>query len=154
MRLMVRWGTGVAAGLAAVIVLAVSIHRPAPEKALAKGDVNGDGAVNIVDALALAKHVANHDGVEKEWDLNGDGVVDQKDVDVVAMGAVSLKGAGVARNSLPKMRELGIDRQVPEGFAWANGRAGDVARGNEVNGMDAKTFAEANPTKNGKEALR
>ncbi len=140
MRLMTRWGAGLAAGIAAMIVVAISLHHPAPAKSLAKGDVNGDGTVNILDALALAKHLANHDAIEKRWDLNDDGIVDQKDVDAVAMGAVSLKGTGVARNSLPKMRELGIDHSVKVGFASANG----------VFNAQPKTLAEASPTENGK----
>lgn len=144
MRLVARWGTGLAAAVAAMIVIAISIHHPTPQKSLAKGDVNGDGTVNIVDALSLAKHLANHDAIEKRWDLNGDGVVDQKDIDALAMKAVSLKGTGVARNSLPKMRELGIDHSVKVGFASANG----------VFNARPNTFAGANPTEDAKGAPR
>lgn len=139
MRLMARWGTGLAAGLAAIVVLAISLHRPAPVKSVAKGDVNGDGTVNIVDALSLARHLANHDTIEKGWDLNGDGVVDQKDVDAVAMGAVSLKGAGVASNSLPKLHELGIDRRVP----CPPGLSNDVVFGKTVFGSGGHVLALA-----------
>jgi len=144
MRLIARWGTGLAAAVAAMIVIAISLHHTAPTKSLAKGDVNGDGTINIVDALALAKHLANHDATEKGWDLNGDGVVDQKDIDTLAMNAVSLKQPAVARNSLPKLHDLGIDRSPKVGFASANG----------VFNAPPKTFAEANPTEDAKEARR
>jgi hypothetical protein len=136
MRLFARWSTGLAAGIAAMVVIAISLHHPAPAKSVAKGDVNGDGTVNIVDALALAKHLVNHDKTEKAWDLNGDGVVDQKDIDALAMGAVSLKGAAVARNWLPKLHDLGIDHRIHVGFASANG----------LLNVPAKTLAEASPT--------
>jgi hypothetical protein len=120
LRLMARWGTGLAAGLAAVITLAVVLHRPAaPARSLAKGDVDADGRVNMVDALALARHVAAGDTLDPKWDVNGDGVIDQKDVDAIASAAVSLKQTGLARGSLPKLEELGLDR--PVGLALASG---------------------------------
>lgn len=113
MRIVRGWGMGVAAAIAAMIVVVVWVHHSPVPRAVAKGDVNGDGRVDIVDVLALARHVANKDRVEKGWDVNGDGVVDQKDVDALAQAAVSLKGAAVARNSLPKLHNLGIDHGVP-----------------------------------------
>jgi hypothetical protein len=134
LRLMARWGTGLAAGLAAVITLAVVLHRPAaPARSLAKGDVDADGRVNMVDALALARHVAAGDTLDPKWDVNGDGVIDQKDVDAIASAAVSLKQSGLARGSLPKFEELGLDR-LPVGAASANASR-------------PTTFAKANPTK-------
>src|SRR5213595_1964465 len=52
LRLMARWGTGLAAGLAAIIVIVISLNRPPPaNKSIVKGDVNGDGQFNMVDAL-------------------------------------------------------------------------------------------------------
>src|SRR5215218_1455311 len=52
-RMMVRWGAAAASALAAAIALAVVLHRPGGTVSvpLAKGDVNGDGLVNMVDAL-------------------------------------------------------------------------------------------------------
>jgi hypothetical protein len=120
LRLMGRWGTGLAAGLAAMIAVAVILHRPAaPARSLAKGDVDADGRVNMVDALALARHVAAGDTLDPKWDVNGDGVIDQKDVDAIASAAVSLKQSGLARGSLPKLEDLGLDR--PVGLALASG---------------------------------
>jgi hypothetical protein len=133
LRLMARWGTGLAAGLAAVIVIVVSLNRPPASKSIVKGDVNGDGQFNMVDALALAKHIADNDKPDKAWDVNGDGVIDQKDIDAIASSAVSLKQGGLARRSLPKLHDLGIDTHV--GSASADGIH-----------ESAKTFAKANPT--------
>jgi hypothetical protein len=130
---MARWGTGLAAGLAAVIVIVISLNRPPASKSIVKGDVNGDSQFNMVDALALAKHIAANDKLERAWDVNGDGVIDQKDVDVIAAAAVSLKQGGLAHRSLPKLHELGIDSHV--GSASADGVL-----------QSAKTFAKANPT--------
>jgi hypothetical protein len=113
LRLIARWGTGLAAGLAAVVALAVILHRPpAPTKTIAKGDVNADGQVNMVDVLALAKRVASGEKPEQSWDVNGDGKVDQSDVQALATAAVSLKQAGLAKRSLPKFDELGLERRT------------------------------------------
>src|SRR5258706_1066057 len=133
LRLMARWGGGLAAGLAAVIVIVISLNRSPASKSIVKGDVNGDSRFNMIDALALAKHIAAKEKLERAWDVNGDGAIDQKDVDVIASAAVSLKQGGLAHRSLPKLRELGIDSHV--GSASADGIH-----------QSAKTFAKANPT--------
>jgi hypothetical protein len=118
LRLIARWGTGVAAGLAAVITLVVLL-RPAPlPSSIAKGDVNTDGQVNMVDAFALARHLAAGDKLDRAWDVNGDGKIDQADVQALATAAVSLKQSGLATR-LPRLHELGIDR--PVGLASASG---------------------------------
>jgi len=52
------------------------------------GDINGDGVVDMLDALVLAKDVERRLG----RDINGDGVVDSRDVDAVAQLAVRLDG--------------------------------------------------------------
>jgi hypothetical protein len=137
LRLMARWGTGLAAGLAAMIALVIWLNHTAGTKAIAKGDINADGQVNMIDALNLARHVAARDKPEKSWDLNNDGLVDQKDVDVLATASVSLKQGGLAAHSLPKLAELGITRATFAGSASA-----------DVSSPDATTtFAEANPTR-------
>jgi hypothetical protein len=51
------------------------------------GDVNGDGAVNVLDFAALADHFgAGPDATRAQGDLNGDGVVDIADFGVLADG--------------------------------------------------------------------
>jgi hypothetical protein len=55
-------------------------------------DIDGDGKVNILDALVLARRVdAQEPGAR---DVNKDGAVDRDDVDAVAMLAVSLQRGG------------------------------------------------------------
>jgi hypothetical protein len=142
LRLLARWGGGLAAGLAAVIVLVISLNRPAPAKALAKGDVNADGQLNMVDALSLARHIAAHDHLEKTWDVNGDGAIDQKDIDAIASAAVSLKQRGLAQRSLPTLADLGITR-IGSDVGSASADVLHIER--------PKTFAKANPTENKEE---
>jgi hypothetical protein len=136
LRLIARWGTGLAAGIAAAIVLIVTLHRPTP-----LGPVGFDRQMTMVDALNLGKHLAAKDSIDRSWDMNRDGVIDQKDIDVVAALSVTLKRGGLGQAPLPTLQQLGIDH--PAGSALADVTAGD-----------AKTFAEANPTKNAKEVAQ
>ena len=58
-------------------------------------DFNADGAVDMLDALTLARTLERGAwSVGMEWDLNGDGVVDTGDVGVVALAAVDLERHG------------------------------------------------------------
>ena len=95
-------------GLAAAAVLAIAIRvfhppklnspiaaPPRPQRAQA-ADVNHDGRVDILDAYIVARHIARHEPLDPAWDVNGDGVVDQKDVDLIAHLAVQTTG-GKAR---------------------------------------------------------
>ena len=59
---------------------------------LAKGDIDADGRVDIVDALQLARAVEARGAVDPAWDVNADGVVDERDAEAVAMRAVAIKG--------------------------------------------------------------
>jgi len=54
-------------------------------------DINRDGTVDILDALKLAQQIQSSDSLNPQWDTNGDGIVNQKDVDTVAMAAVRMK---------------------------------------------------------------
>jgi hypothetical protein len=90
-------------GLAAAAVLTIGIrvfvphdHYPAallqrPQLAQL-ADVNHDGRVDILDAYSVARHIARHEPLDAAWDVNGDGVVDQKDVDIIANLAVHVSG--------------------------------------------------------------
>jgi hypothetical protein len=136
LRLMARWGTGLAAGIAAAIVVIVSLHRPAP-----LGPVGFDRQMTMVDALNLARHLAAKESIDQSWDMNRDGVIDQKDIDVVAAMSVTLKRGALGQHTLPTLQQLGIDH--PVGSALADVTAGET-----------KTFAEANPTRNATEVPR
>jgi hypothetical protein len=83
-----RWWAG-AATAAACLALAAwfsSYHSPVP---LDRIDPNH--RVNIVDALKLAHQIEAGRG----RDVNGDGVIDQRDVDTIAMAAVELNPGGM-----------------------------------------------------------
>jgi hypothetical protein len=55
------------------------------------GDANGDGRVDIRDALALARRIESGTVLPTTRDdVNGDRVIDRKDVDAIAIMAVSL----------------------------------------------------------------
>jgi hypothetical protein len=86
-----RWAA-IALAAAAMVVIAIHLLGPVVEgnkSQLAKlGDVNHDNQVNILDAYIVARHIARHEPLDKAWDINGDGVVDQKDVDLIAAMAV------------------------------------------------------------------
>jgi hypothetical protein len=88
-----RWVAVAAA--AAVVALFVLIRSrqggdaAAPVVAAGPADVNRDGALDILDAFALAR--ALETGAPRaEWDFDRDGVVDRRDVDFIAQSAVAL----------------------------------------------------------------
>jgi hypothetical protein len=95
-----RWAAATAAA-AAIVVGAVVYHgvtsdnhqssivnhqlgRPGP------ADIDGNGRVDILDAFRLARNIESRSPADMKWDLNGDGLVDRKDVDAVAFAAVRL----------------------------------------------------------------
>jgi hypothetical protein len=97
---------GATAAAAAAIAIAVVAYRDrgrsasAPvattqggARAAARGDVDGNGRVDILDAFLLARKVQA--GAATADDVNGDGVVDRRDVDAVARIAVRVD-AGAA----------------------------------------------------------
>ena len=55
-----------------------------------EGDIDMDGQVNILDAFKLARNVEAGAEADLRWDINGDGMVDRRDVDSVAYAAVRL----------------------------------------------------------------
>lgn len=57
----------------------------------AREDLNHDGKVDILDAFALAREIKSSAHVSSTLDLNGDGVVDGRDVALIAAHAVQLK---------------------------------------------------------------
>ena len=81
---------------AAVLVIAASLlpWLNLRNRAVAlRGDLNGDGVVDIRDALLLARDIDSKQTKASD-DVNGDKVVDRRDVDAVAMMAVRIdKGA-------------------------------------------------------------
>lgn len=92
-----RWGTGIAA--AAAVVLVVLVHRgllappagssSANQVAILQPPPSGQ-SVDILPAFQLARALAAGQKVSSAWDRNGDGKVDQRDVDAWAHEAVRL----------------------------------------------------------------
>ena len=89
----------VAAAVAVVVYVYVERGRGTPRPVAAThsvtpGDVDGSGRVDILDAFVLARKVDGKAPVAPGHDINGDGVVDRKDVEQVARMAVSVEGGG------------------------------------------------------------
>ena len=60
------------------------------------GDVNDDGVVDIRDALALARKIEAKNAAFTQWDdVNGDKIVDRRDVDAAANLAVRINPGAV-----------------------------------------------------------
>lgn len=87
------------AAAAAVIIFAFSLNltqKPGPttsQSLLGEAravDIDRNGRVDILDAFKLARHVESAGHTEKKWDINGDGLVNSNDVDLVASAAVRL----------------------------------------------------------------
>jgi hypothetical protein len=93
----IRWTVPAAAAAAIALGCMLWSGRsptPALHNPVAVQDIDHNGKVDIVDALQLARHVESGRDLERMWDFNGDGVIDRKDVDEVALAAVAL-GKGV-----------------------------------------------------------
>ncbi len=54
------------------------------------GDIDGSGDIDILDAFALARTLESENGNGSRWDQNGDGLLNQNDVQLVALQAVML----------------------------------------------------------------
>jgi hypothetical protein len=87
------------AAAAAVIIFAFSLNltqKPGPTTSQSLPvearavDIDRNGRVDILDAFKLARHVESAEHTEKKWDINGDGLVNINDVDLVASAAVRL----------------------------------------------------------------
>jgi hypothetical protein len=97
-------GAAALAAAAAIIAVALPLFRgnpqPAPQQARvtpkmlsaapehAREDADSDGKVDILDALVVAKLIDARKQIDETYDVNGDGKVDQSDVDRIATVAV------------------------------------------------------------------
>ena len=92
-----RWVAS-AAAVAAVIILIFSLNltkKPRSSSystthAEVQADIDRNGRVDILDAFALARHIESASQPEVKLDVNGDGLVNRDDVDLVAFAAVRL----------------------------------------------------------------
>lgn len=99
-----RWAAATAA--AAVIAIGAILYHGAtsdnhessiinhrfvtPPLAEGRADIDSNGRVDILDAFRLARHIESRGPADMKWDLNGDGLLDRKDVDLIAFAAVRL----------------------------------------------------------------
>jgi len=96
-RMILRIGALVTAA-AAVIVVVVHLSMPTTRDsspAVVLDERGSKDAVDIVDALNLAKRIRAGGASAPRDDVNRDGAVDQRDVDAIAMAAVKLPEARV-----------------------------------------------------------
>ena len=69
---------------------AASDRTPAPMQ----GGLSHERRLDILDAFILAKRLQGGPVQERRWDVNGDGVVDERDVRAIAVEAVRLDKGG------------------------------------------------------------
>lgn len=132
-------GLGGAVAAAAAVIVALLVGRG--PLVYARGDVNGDGQVDILDAHRLARGV-EAGATQPSWDVDGDGRVDRADVDAATRAAVTLV-AGPARASSPGGggRDRAVEISLSSAAAVATWQlelvAGGDARVTGVEGGDA-----------------
>jgi hypothetical protein len=96
-----RWAGRVAAAAAIILVTAIlyvqfesktTHYKTGLDKfaAVVGESINPAAKVTILDAFTLARNIDAGKKIEKSWDLNGDGIIDKRDVDAVAFAAVRL----------------------------------------------------------------
>ena len=95
-RMVAGWTALAASVVVGAFVVQALFHRGpfAEHQRFARGDLNHDGTVDILDAFQLARELKQGGKPDPSLDFNGDGKVDAADVDVLAARAVSLEKAG------------------------------------------------------------
>ena len=98
-RLWLRFVPWAAGGVAALLLLTLLPRllqhpRSSPDGSLAREDLNRDGRVDVLDAFALARQLKTGRAPSLQLDVNGDGVVDERDVQAIAAQAVKLEKGG------------------------------------------------------------
>ncbi len=107
LRRLLTAGAPVAAAAGRRVAVVIQESRRAPEgtppasQPAARGDLEGDGRFDILDAYLLSRALRTGT-VRPEWDVTGDARVDATDVDALARGAVAL-GAGVQAEVLNRI---------------------------------------------------
>jgi len=85
-----RWLAAAAAVLAG-LGLTFLLSKTGPEvPAFAREDLDRNGRVDMLDAFALARKLKAGSVSDRMFDLNGDGVIDQRDIDSIAAYAVKV----------------------------------------------------------------
>ena len=88
-----QWAPWAAAAASLMLLLFLTFQgEKQPPISVAKispMDINEDGQVDILDAFTLASRI-EHKTLEEKWDINGDGQVNQADVEEISAFAVKL----------------------------------------------------------------
>jgi len=83
-------GAAAAAAVGLTVWLMPGESNNDPSAIAIQGDLNGDGVVNIVDAMLLEQRYELDEGVFPDRDFNGDGQLDRADAHELAHRAVAL----------------------------------------------------------------
>jgi hypothetical protein len=74
----------------ACVAVALIAHM-LPSRQFVREDLNRDGKVDILDSFSLARELKHGGSLPAFLDVNGDGVVDERDVNAIASQAVALE---------------------------------------------------------------
>jgi len=92
------WAGAAIAGIVLLITITQLLRQPASgptrNATFASGNLKHESHVDILDAFALARQLQQSGIPSLKWDANGDGVVDERDVTVLAARAVKLERGG------------------------------------------------------------
>ena len=89
-----QWAPWAAAAASLMLLLFLTLpgekQKPlSPATMISHKDINKDGQVDILDAFMLASRIQTG-AIEANWDINGDGQVNQADVEEISAFAVKL----------------------------------------------------------------
>jgi len=79
------------AAAAAILIGVGAVWLAMGLRPVAPGDVDRSGRVDIVDAYALAVRLRSGQKLELIYDVNGDGKVDERDVEEIARRSVAIR---------------------------------------------------------------
>ena len=92
-----QWAPWAAAAASLMLLLFLTFpgekQPPISVAKISPMDINEDGQVDILDAFTLASRI-EHRTIEEKWDINGDGQVNQADVEEISAFAVKLEPEG------------------------------------------------------------
>ena len=88
-----QWAPWAAAAASLMLLLFLTFpgekQPPISVAKISPMDINEDGQVDILDAFTLASRI-EHRTLKEKWDINGDGKVNQADVEEISAFAVKL----------------------------------------------------------------
>ena len=75
-------------------IVTKQVWTPHDQTIFAREDLNRDGRVDILDAFQLARQLESGPKPAEALDLNGDGMVDRRDAEIIAAHAVKMTKGG------------------------------------------------------------